>query len=121
MLQQGLIDRIIEATSMGRGNPKDTPATEVLSKSLDAPKFSASYNYRSVVGMLLYLANISRPEIAMAVNQCARFSNDPREPHHKAIKRIVGYLIKTRDEGMHIRKMTKNTLDFVGSRELGSI
>jgi hypothetical protein len=111
MLQTGLIDRIIEATHMNNANPKDTPATDVLTKSLDQPAFSANYNYRSVVGMMLYLANTSRPDIAFAVNQCARFGTNPREPHHKAIKRIVGYLIKTRDEGMRIRPTGKNTID----------
>ena len=30
--QEGLIDRIIEATGMQDANPKDTPATEVLAK-----------------------------------------------------------------------------------------
>ena len=111
MLQQGLIDRIVEATHMQNGNPKDTPATDVLTKSLDKPAFSGDYNYRSVVGMMLYLANTSHPDIAFAVNQCARFSTNPREPHHKAIKRIVGYLKKTRNEGMRIRPTKKNTLD----------
>ena len=32
------------------------------------------WNYASVVGMLMYLASNSRPDIAFAVHQCARLS-----------------------------------------------
>lgn len=66
---------------------------------------------RSVIGMCLYLSNTTRLDCAFAVNQCARYTHDPREPHHKALKRLVAYLIKTRDEGMTIQPTSKNTLD----------
>ena len=105
--QVGLIDRIIEATGMKNANPKSTPATEVLPRHLDAPPFDESYNYRSVVGMQSYLSNTTRPETAFANHQCARFSANPRKPHAAAIKRLVAYLIETRDEGMIIRKFDK--------------
>jgi hypothetical protein len=50
--------------------------------------------------MLLYLAGNSRPDIAFAVHQVARFSHDPKESHGVAIKRIIRYLKGTRDKGM---------------------
>jgi hypothetical protein len=105
--QIGLIDRIIEATGMQDANPKSTPATEVLPRHLDAPPFDHSYNYRSVVGMLAYLTNTTRAEMAFAVHQCSRFSANPRKPHGSAIKRIVAYLIETRNQGMVVRKFAK--------------
>ena len=92
---------------MKNANPKSTPATEVLPGHLDAPPFDESYNYRSVVGMQSYLSNTTRPETAFANHQCARFSANPRKPHAAAIKRLVAYLIKTRNEGMIIRKFDK--------------
>jgi hypothetical protein len=66
---------------------------------------------RSVIGMFLYLMNTSRTDCAFAMNQCAHFAHDPREPHHKALKQLVAYLIKTKHEGMTIRPTSKNTLD----------
>ena len=42
--QQGLIDRIIQATGMQDANPKKTPAIEVLVRHKDAPPFKNSYN-----------------------------------------------------------------------------
>ena len=47
---------------------------------------------RSVVGMLQYLANNTRCEIAYAVNNVARHCNNPKRAHEIAIKRIVKYL-----------------------------
>ena len=43
----------------------------------------------SVAGMLLYLARNTRPDIAFAVHQAARFSHRPMQCHEDAVKRIV--------------------------------
>jgi hypothetical protein len=49
--------------------------------------------------MLTYLASSTRPDIAFAVHQCARFSVAPRRLHELAVRRIVRYLKGTRDKG----------------------
>ena len=36
----------------------------------------------------------------MAVHQCARFNNDPKLSHERAVKRIVRYLLDTKDKGL---------------------
>jgi hypothetical protein len=41
--------------------------------------------------------------LAYATHQCARFSQDPREPHGKAVKWIGRYLKGTRDKGLILR------------------
>eukprot|EP00957_Ditylum_brightwellii_P129511 9878996-Ditylum_brightwellii.AAC.1 len=46
-----------------------------------------------------YLQGSTRPEIAMAVHQCARFCNDPRLSRERAVWRIVKYLSQTADRG----------------------
>ena len=50
--------------------------------------------------MLNYLANNTRPELAMAVHQCARFCNEPMLSHERAIKRIGRYLLKHPKRGL---------------------
>jgi len=102
--QTGLINKIIEATGMEDGNSKPTPAEpKTLGKDPTGKPFEESWNYASVVGMLLYLSGNSRPDIAFAVNQAARFTHDPKESHAKAIKRIVRHLIGTKDKGLIFR------------------
>ena len=60
----------------------------------------ASATMLSVVGMLNYISNCTRPDILFATHQCARFSNDPKKSHETAIKRIGKYLKKTHDKGI---------------------
>ena len=102
--QTGLINKVIEATGMQDANGKPTPAVEkTLGKDPEGKPFSEDWSYPSVVGMLLYLSGNSRPDIAFAVNQAARFTHDPKDSHAQAIKRIVRYLIATKDRGLIFR------------------
>jgi len=100
LTQSGLIERIIEGMGLEGANGKWTPATKTLAKYKDHEAFDGRFNYRSIVGMILYLANTTRPDISFAINQCARFSADPREPHATALKRIGCYLKNTSDKGI---------------------
>jgi hypothetical protein len=103
--QTFLIERIIQAinfdpatTKGARGN---TPATyPLLNKDENGPTRKATWKYRGVIGMLGYLQATSRPDISMATHQCARFNNDPKLSHERAVKRIVRYLLDTKDKGL---------------------
>ena len=97
MTQTGLIDTIIETLGLDEKSTKhDTPAVSPpLHKHEDKEKFNEDWHYRSLIGMLTYLARNTRPDIEYAVHQCARFQSDPRKPHGNAIKRIGRYLLGT--------------------------
>jgi hypothetical protein len=62
------------------------------------------------VGKLNFLEKSTRPDIAYAVHQCARFSANPRKSHANAVKQIVRYLIGTQDKGI-ILKPTGNEFE----------
>ena len=53
--------------------------------------------------MLGYLNGTTRQDISMATHQCARFSNHPRLLHERAIKKIVRYLLDSKDKGIMFR------------------
>ena len=104
MSQPFLIDKIIASLgdAVTEANTKDSPAVykEILHKDTDGPERKQSWSYRSVIGMLNYLAASTRPDILYAVHQCARFSAAPKLSHERAVKRIVKYLKGTRDKGI---------------------
>ncbi len=50
--------------------------------------------------MLTYLTGSIRPDIAMAVHQCAQFSANPMHLQKQAVMRIKQYLLLTQDRGM---------------------
>ena len=101
MSQPGLINKIIMTMGMEMCNPNKTPATKVpLGKDVNGERMSEEWDYRSIVGMLLYVSSNTRPDIAYAVSQVARFTHEPRKSHATALKTIVRYLAGTKDKGI---------------------
>ena len=64
--------------------------------------------YRSAIGILIYLACNTRPDIEYAVHQCARFQIDPKKAHEIAVKRIARYLNGSKERGITFRPDKKN-------------
>ena len=60
--------------------------------------------YQQIVGKLMWLANVSRPDILWAVNQCARYNQHPSVAHYKATQYICRYLHATHDYGLLFEK-----------------
>jgi hypothetical protein len=98
-----LIDSIIN--DIGLKDTKVTPVPTKVSLQLhafkDEPAFDLSFNCRSAVGKLNYLAQTTRPDINImyAMHQIAKYSSDPRQSHGEAILYLVCYLKKMRDLG----------------------
>ena len=99
LYQPQLIDDIIAQVGFNeRTKPKATPApsSTILSRDLDGQPFEEDWEYRSVVGKLNFLEKSTRPDIAYATHQVARFSAEPRKSHADAIKHIGRYLVGTK-------------------------
>ena len=120
--QTGLIERIITSLGLEDSTPKSTPAERTpLGKDKNGAQRSEGWNYRSVIGMMMYLATNSRPDIAFAVNQCSRFSMDPRRSHEKAVKRIGRYLKGTKEMGMIIKPDHNLALDLYADADFAGL
>jgi len=112
LTQKGLIEKILKTTNLSECNPNWVPAAkQPLAKDLQGEPFGEQWSYSSVIGMLMYLTNNSRPDLAFAVNQCARFVHNPKKSHAVAVKMILRYLARTRNMGMIIRPNGTLALD----------
>ena len=103
MKQIGLIKRVIEALGLddGYAKGKHTPVdSKPLVKYADGEGIHGGFSYSSAVGMLLSLSSHTEPDIAYAVNFCARYMFCPKNSLELALKRIVRYLKQTSDRGM---------------------
>ena len=81
-------------------NIKFIPADKVpLTKDLDGDPCCEEWEYRSIVGMLIYLAESTRPGISYDVHQYAKSLHQPKASHDIGVKHIVRYLKGTRDKG----------------------
>jgi histone deacetylase 1/2 len=103
--QPQLIDSIIADCGLSKSNakPKETPAlsSKILLRDEDGePWPDEKWKYRSVIGKLNFLEKSTRPDIAYAVHQCARFTANPKLSHAEAVKNIVRYLKGTREMGI---------------------
>ena len=99
--QTGLIDRILSVMDMQDCNHKFTPTDKIsVGKDVDGDPCMEEYEYCSVVGMMLYLAGSTRPDIAFAVHQCAIFSHNPKRSHEIALTRLARYLRGASDKGL---------------------
>jgi hypothetical protein len=53
-------------------------------------------NYQRKIGLLLFAAISTRPNIAFAISRLAKFLNNPSSAYHKAADRALMYLYNTR-------------------------
>jgi len=98
LIQQILDDVRIPRTAKTRSVP--AASSKILQRCQAAPPFNQHFNYRSVVGKLNFLEKGTRPDIAYATHQIARFSEDPRRPHGEAIEHLCKYLEATKLDGI---------------------
>ena len=89
---------------------------EPLGPDDNGEDMNESWEYASIIGMLMYLANNTRPDIAHAVHACARYTHKPKKVHATAIKYILRYLKGTMLGGIIVNPNNKHEINcFVDS------
>ena len=86
---------------MEDANPKKIPSPkDPLGRDLHGRPFSQDFNYAIIVDIMMYLCNNSCTNISFAVNQCARYTQNPIETHATYLKHVGRYLNATHDKGL---------------------
>jgi hypothetical protein len=67
--------------------------------------------YRTGVGILLWIAGMTRPDVAFAASQLSKFVGNPGESHFKCLQRVFKYLLGTKDEGLVFMRDNANNAD----------
>ena len=60
----------------------------------------AAVPYRSAIGSLMYLATCTRPDLAAAVSELSKFSQNPGAAHWEGVKRVLRYVSGTVGDGL---------------------
>jgi len=104
--QSAYVKGILEKFGMDNSKPISTPVdvSARLVKARDDDEKIDQTQYQSAVGSLLFLSTRTRPDIAYAVSNVARFCAEPTREHWTAVKRILRYLNGTRDLGLLYNK-----------------
>ncbi len=97
---------VLKKIEMENSKPVATPVdiNTKLVKPLDDDEGIDQTRFQSAVGSLLYLSTRTRPDIAYAVNNVAKFCAKPTKQHWTAVKCIMRYLNGTLDLGLLYHK-----------------
>lgn len=75
-----------------------TDPNQSLTNSTDSKP--SDYPYRQLVGSLMYLSVLTRPDISYALGNVSRFMEEPKVMHETALKRILRYIAGTKNYGI---------------------
>ena len=106
--KEQLIKAGTNASPMESSIPLTTLMCPTDQSDIDTMK---SIPYREAIGSLLWLVAGTRPDIAFAVQSCARFCANPGMKHWKAVLRILRYLHRTINFGLVYRSSMYTTTD----------
>ena len=98
--QTQYIQRTLEKFGMADSHPVNTPMDPnvKLIKLPDTENYDIP-DYRSAIGLLMYVAIGTRPDISFAVQHLSQFMSNPGPAHWTAVKRVFQYLNGTRSLG----------------------
>ena len=98
LCQARYAQKVIERFGMGAARGQDTPMQGKL--DLKPPGRPVHEPYREAIGSLMYLMVGTRPDIGFAVCTLAKHVQCPGQVHWDAVKRVLRYLISTKDFGI---------------------
>ena len=77
--------------------------------------------YRSAVGMLLHIANMTRPDIQYAVNRLCRYLRNPSHNAILSLKHLVRYVAHTKNASLFFSNKGKSVLTASSDSSWGNI
>ena len=94
------------------GNGIPIPTTWRLS-DFDFHEPNVLFLFRELIGALLWIALLTRPDIANAVRAVARYCSAPKLIHWKAARSMLGYAVRTSFFGISFQKGTLTGLGLI--------
>lgn len=96
--QTRYVEKLLNSFNMLDCNPLPIPMQPKVELTRDCmPDQNVVTKYRSLVGSLLYLSNISRPDVTFASNIFSRYQSVATENHFAYAKHVLRYLNGTRE------------------------
>ncbi|KAI8424616.1 hypothetical protein MSG28_003049 [Choristoneura fumiferana] len=93
--QESYIDQLLHRFNMTESKVAETPMEEKLNLE-KASDCKSEFPYQQLIGSLMYLAVLTRPDIMYALSYMSQFNNSYNEQHWCYAKRILRYLKKTK-------------------------
>ena len=105
--QPEYVKKILGRFNMSNCNPLAVPADpcvklspQMSPQNKEEKQEMTNVPFMECIGSVMHLTHLTRPDIAYAVGQVSRYSQNPGKEHWKALKRILAYLKKTINFGL---------------------
>lgn len=98
--------QFIDLVGMSRANPARTPQAPghlIHARQEDEEPLPSRYPYAAALGILRYVADCTRPDVAFITGSLARHTKDPALRHWQALQHVARYLRGTSTHGLHFR------------------
>lgn len=122
--QETYARKVLERFNMVNANPVSTPLESGLVYDQCEDEYEGCFPYREAVGSLMYLAIVSRPDLAFAMSLLSQVLDKPKAKHYSMLKRIFKYIGGTLKCGILFKTdLDKETLeafsdaDYAGDKE----
>lgn len=102
------IERIIREAGQMDAKPSKYPIDTGYYK-LDGKELPDNFQYRKLIGMLLYVATHTRPDITASVGILSQRVSKPRDVDYTEVKRIARYLSGTRSLSLKLSEKNSST------------
>ncbi|KAJ8717783.1 hypothetical protein PYW07_005713 [Mythimna separata] len=68
------------------------------------------FPYQEIIGCLLYISQVTRPDISFVVNMLSKYNCKPETQHWVALKRVMRYLKGTQDYRLTYKQNSEETM-----------
>jgi hypothetical protein len=103
--QQRFIEELAERYHLNEIKDVHTPMDPTI-KLLKEPELTEIHPYRNLLGSLMWLSRGTRPDIAFSVAYLSQFAISYSSEHFKALKRVLKYVITTKDKKLTFVRAT---------------
>lgn len=111
--QEQYIDNILKRFNMTDCRTVSTPMESKINLCKKENVCNTKLPYQQLIGSLMYLAVLTRPDIIFSVSYLSQFNNCFDESHWKQAKHVLRYLKKTKHYGLKFYKDKQNLHGFV--------
>lgn len=102
--QEQYVESLLKRFNMTHCKSAETPM-EINLRLKESNSFcEKKFPYKQLIGSLMYLAVLTRPDIAYSVCYLSQFNNSYDDTHWKHLKRILKYLSGTKNYGLVFTK-----------------
>jgi hypothetical protein len=101
LTQSHYVENVLSHFGYKDNKPSPAPYDSGLVLQKDKRIGRDQLTYSHIIGSLIYLGSVTRPDISFVVNKLSRFTSNPGDDHWHALEQVMHYLAGTMDYGIH--------------------